>query len=104
MTEGAEYISMCFGLGGDVHLNISGGSINGYNAAYSWSEENMSQGYQGDELGNNAEINISGGIIERFNSFDVTFSNGNTIKLVDYGSSGSNWHRGENKISVFLDK
>ena len=69
MTEGAEYISMCFGLGGDVHLNISGGSINGYNAAYSWSEENMSQGYQGDELGNNAEINISGGIIERFNSF-----------------------------------
>ena len=42
-----------------------------------------------------------------FNSneaFDVTFSNGNTIKLVDYGSCGSNWHRGENKVSVFLDK
>ena len=37
-------------------------------------------------------------------AFDVTFSNGNAIKLVDYGSSGSNWHRGENKISVFLDK
>ena len=37
-------------------------------------------------------------------AFDVTFSNGNTIKLVDYGSSGSNWYRGENKISVFLDK
>ena len=69
MTEGSEYISMCFGLGGDVKLNISGGNITGQNAAYSWSVEHVAPGYQGDTLGANAKINISGGTIERFNPF-----------------------------------
>lgn len=37
-------------------------------------------------------------------SFEITFNNNESIKVVDYASSGSNWYRGENKINVFLDK
>ncbi len=35
---------------------------------------------------------------------DVTFSNGETIRMVDFSSSGSNWNDGINKLTVWIDK
>ena len=34
----------------------------------------------------------------------VKFSNDEEIKFINYSSSGSNWYRGTNKLTVFLDK
>ena len=35
---------------------------------------------------------------------EVKFSNDEIIKMVDYSSAGSNWYRGKNRITVFIDK
>ena len=35
---------------------------------------------------------------------NINFSNGETVKLIDYSSCGSIWKNGSNKVSVWLDK
>lgn len=35
---------------------------------------------------------------------DITFSNHETIRMVDFSSSGANWKKGQNKLTVWIDQ
>ena len=38
------------------------------------------------------------------NQIDVVFSNNETIRMIDFSSSGANWYQGKNKLTVWMDK
>ena len=38
------------------------------------------------------------------NQIDVVFSNNETIRMIDFSSSGANWYQGKNKLTVWIDK